>query len=274
MSSRDELRARLDAAALRWIVPDWDAPARVVALSTTCDGGAAGAFDAGPARVADAADPAAISANRVRLASFFPAAPVYLHQVHGTRVVEIDRGNAGAALDDPPEADAAVVREPGIAIAVRAADCLPVLFADRAGSVVAAAHAGWRGLAAGVLEATVQAMRVDPRGIVAWIGPAIGPRAFEVGADVFDAFVAQERADASCFAPLREGKWLADLPALARGRLARAGVDRVAGGGWCTLEDAARFHSWRRDRGAGRMATAVALAPRPDASAMMRPSRT
>lgn len=262
MSARDVLRARLAAAGLDWIVPEWDAPAQVVALSTTRSGGTDGAFDPGPSRAADAANPDAVAADRARLASFLPVPPVYLHQVHGARVVEIDGRNRAAALDEPPEADAAVVRGTGAAIAVRAADCLPVLFADRGGTVAAAAHAGWRGLAEGVLDATVAAMGAAPGELVAWIGPAIGPRAFEVGRDVFDAFVGQERSDAACFVPQREDKWFADLPALARARLARLGVGRVAGGCWCTVHDPARFHSWRRDRSAGRMATAIALLPR------------
>jgi len=262
MNARDALRARVAAADLDWIVPQWDAPEGVVALSTTRRGGSRGAFDPGPSRASDAADPAAVAADRAHLASFLPAAPVYLHQVHGARVVEIDVANRTSAIQAPPEADAAVVRDAGIAIAVRAAACLPVLFADRGGTVVAAAHAGWRGLAAGVLGATVAAMRVPPGDLVAWIGPAIGPRAFEVGRDVFDAFTVRERSDAACFAPHRDGKWLADLPALARRALARLGVDRVAGGDWCTVEDPARFFSWRRDRSAGRMATAIALSPR------------
>ncbi len=261
MTPRDALASRLAAQDLDWIVPDWAAPASVVALSTTRSGGAAGDFDPGPARAEDAQNPSAVAADRARLASFLPAPPVYLRQVHGARVVAIGARDRGAALADPPEADAAVAREPGIAIAVRAADCLPVLFADRAGTVVAAAHAGWRGLAAGVLDATVGAMAVPASEIVAWIGPAIGPRAFEVGRDVLDAYAAVDASDAACFAPHREGKWLADLPALARRRLARLGVERVAGGLWCTVEDARRFHSWRRDRSAGRMATAIAIAP-------------
>lgn len=263
MTARDALNSRLAAHGVDWIVPDWDAPGNVVAISTTKHGGTTGDFDPGPSRTSEAANPAAVAADRARLASLLPAAPVYLHQVHGTRVVEIDAGNRAAALEVPPEADAAVVRGPDIAIAVRAADCLPVLFSDRRGGVVAAAHAGWRGLAAGVLEATVRTMAVPARDIVAWIGPAIGPHAFEVGRDVHDAYVTAERSDAACFAPHREGKWLADLPALARRRLARIGVDGVAGGSWCTVEDAARFHSWRRDRSAGRMATAIAIAGPP-----------
>jgi len=259
--ARGVLRARLASEGLDWIVPDWEAPEHVVAVSTTKRGGAAGAFDLGPSSARDAANPAAVGADRARLAALLPSAPVWLHQVHGVRVVEVDAANLAPLLADPPDADAAVTRTPGIAIAVRAADCLPVLLSDRRGSVVAAAHAGWRGLASGVLEATVRAMAVDPHDVVAWIGPAIGPRAFEVGRDVLDAFVSSDPSDAACFVALRDGKWVADLPALARRRLARAGAAAVAGGDWCTHEDAARFHSWRRDRGAGRMATAIGIAP-------------
>ena len=261
MMASQALRARLAAEGLDWIVPDWDAPDRVVAVSTTKRGGAAGEFDSGPSRVAEAANPRAVAADRARLASFLPSAPVWLHQVHGPRVVDVDAANRAALTDSPPDADAAVTRLPGIAIAVRAADCLPVLMCDRAGTVVAAAHAGWRGLAAGVLEATVDAMAAPAGEIVAWIGPAIGPRAFEVSRDVLDAFAALDPGDAACFAPLRDRKWLADLSALARRRLARRGVARVFGGAWCTHEDAARFHSWRRERSAGRMATAIAIVP-------------
>ena len=223
---------------MSWITPDWKAPAGVVAVSTTREGE---------------------GDERARLASLFGSDPVQLRQVHGTHVVELDAGNRDDALAHPPQADAAITRTPGIAIAVRAADCLPVLFADRRGSVVAAAHAGWRGLAAGVLEATLRAMDVDAREVVAWIGPAIGPRRFEVGRDVYDAYVGAEDADAVCFTPHREDKWLADLPGLARRRLARAGVHDVAGGTWCTVEDRSRFHSWRRDRSHGRMLTAIAM---------------
>lgn len=261
MSEGASLRARLAAQGLDWIVPDWEAPERVVAVSTTKHGGAAGAFDLGPSSVREAANPVAVAADRARLAALLPSAPVWLHQVHGVRVVEVDAANRASLLATPPDADAAVTRTPGIAIAVRAADCLPVVFCDRRGTVVAAAHAGWRGLASGVLEATVRTLAVDPRDVVAWIGPAIGPRAFEVGSDVLDAYAAADPADVACFAPLGDGKWLADLPALARRRLARAGVGTVAGGTWCTHGDAARFHSWRRDRGAGRMATAIAIVP-------------
>ena len=260
--TRPALQTRLDAEGLDWIVPAWAAPANVIALSTTKAGGIAGAFDPGPSRASEAASPSHVAADRTRLASFLPAPPVYLHQVHGTAVAAIDASNHERARADPPHADAALTRTPGIALAVRAADCLPVLFTDRAGSVVAAAHAGWRGLAAGVLETTLEAMAVAPREIVAWIGPAIGPHAFEVGRDVLDAYLPHDPANEVCFTPHAAGKWLADLPGLARRRLARAGVRDVGGGTWCTVADAARFHSWRRDRSAGRMATAIALAPR------------
>ncbi|MEO8485537.1 MAG: peptidoglycan editing factor PgeF, partial [Betaproteobacteria bacterium] len=223
-------------------------------------GGVHGAFDPGPSRISESTRPDAVARDRARLASFLPAAPVYLHQLHGVGVIVVDAASRDDLLRDPPHADAAITRTPGVAIAVRAADCLPVLFADRRGTVVAAAHAGWRGLAAGVLEATVRAMNVAPADLVAWVGPAIGPRAFEVRRDVFDAYVDADPDDAACFVAHREGQWLADLPGLARRRLARAGIRDAAGASWCTVEDAMRFHSWRRERSAGRMATAIALA--------------
>lgn len=255
------LRARFAAAGLDWIVPDWAAPGSVGAFSTTRHGGAAGDFDAGPARAADASDPATVAADRARLEAFLPGPPVWLRQVHGARVVEVDTTNHAAFLRAPPEADAAVTFERDVVLAVRTADCLPVVLAHRnlhAPRCVAVAHAGWRGLAAGVLEATVEAMDTMPDDLAAWIGPGIGPRAFEVGRDVVDAFVSVEREDADCFTPLREGKWLADLPELARRRLGRAGLPwmhAMPRDTWCTVGDAARFHSHRRDRSTGRMAT-------------------
>jgi YfiH family protein len=185
---------------------------------------------------------------------------VWLKQVHGKEVADVD----GYAIAQP-QADAAVTRTPGVVIAIRTADCLPVLFADRSASVVAVAHAGWRGLAAGVLEATVDAMRVDARSVDAWIGPAIGAQAFEVGRDVYDAYCAADPACAACFAPLRDGKWLADLAALARHRLAAIGVASVAGGDWCTYTDSKRFFSYRREKGAGRMALAAWISAGEDA---------
>ena len=264
------LAARLAAAGLDWIVPDWPAPAHVGAFSTTRTGGVStGAAATMDLRLASgaalsAAAAAALAQNRRRLDAFLPAPPVWLSQVHGTGVAVLDAGTLAGAPAAPSMADAAVTRERGVVCAVRTADCLPVLFADRAGTVVGAAHAGWRGLAAGVLEATVAALAAlgaAPRDLVVWFGPAIGPAAFEVGADVRDAFVASDAGALRCFAPAGEGKWLADLYALARRRLAAAGVHDVFGGGFCTVADAARFYSHRRARDAARMATLVWLAP-------------
>jgi hypothetical protein len=210
------------------ITPDWPAHARVRACVTTRG-------EADPPLAAPAA---------------------WLKQVHGARVVEAH----GAAQE--PEADASVARASGAVCVVKVADCLPVLFADDAGSVVGAAHAGWRGLVAGVLEATVEAMRVPPASIIAWLGPAIGPRAYEVGEDVHAAFVARDAGLAAAFAPNRPGHWLLDLYASARRRLAARGVTRVYGGGLCTYSDPARFPSWRRDRSRERIAAYVWLESR------------
>ena len=170
-----------------------------------------------------------------------------------------DADAARAGDDELRQADAAVARGSGTVCAVLTADCVPVLFTDLAGSVVAAAHAGWRGLAAGVLEATLAAMRVEPSEVLVWLGPAIGPRAFEVGADVLAAHAATDSGASACFTPFRSGKWLADLYGLARRRLARAGVTAVCGGDRCTFTESAVFHSYRRDgaAAAGRMATLI-----------------
>lgn len=240
-----------------WIVPQWDGPPNVRAFFTTRAGG----VSTGPAATMDtgtafptAVDLAgAIGENRRRLRAHLPADPVWLSQVHGRDIASVPAADADALRATPPQADGAVTRDPGIVLSVRTADCLPVLLADRAGTVVAVAHAGWRGLAAGVLEAAIAAMAVAPRDVVAWIGPAIGPSAFEVGADVHAAYCATDAACAAFFVPQREGKWHADLPGLARHRLARQGIP-AAGGTWCTHTDAARFFSWRRDKGSGRMA--------------------
>ena len=266
------LAQRLAQAGLDWIVPDWDAPSAVQALATTRNGGvsvgARASLDLGGAMLPHDAERAAVLENRNRLACFLPSLPIWLAQVHAADVALIDGANV-MAFTSPPVADAAVTRVRGIVLGVRTADCLPVLFADRAGTVVGAAHAGWRGLAAGVLEATVREMRVPPRDIVAWLGPAIGPRRFEVGRDVVDAFSGTDSSAAAFFAPLRDGKWLAanreekwlaDLYGYARHRLEREGVTAVAGGGYCTMSEADRFFSYRRDKDAGRMATLIWLA--------------
>jgi len=205
--------------------PDWDAPAGVRAFVTTRSTG----------------DP------RARL----PRDPVWLTQVHGTAVVEADRASGR------PEADASWTRSVGVVCAIRVADCMPVLLAHEDGSVVAAAHAGWRGLCAGVIEATLNAMRTEPGRTLAWLGPAIGPTAYEVGAEVREAFLAHHVHAASAFTPTRPGHWLLDLYAVARQRLAARGVTRVSGGGFCTWSDAQNFHSFRRDRTAERMAAFI-----------------
>jgi YfiH family protein len=235
------------------IRPDWPAPANVRALMTTRVGGVSGgpwaSLNLGD-HVGD--DPAHVAANRVLLRGALPGEPGWLRQVHGARVVETG--------GDDIEADARFSRTPGQVCAVLTADCLPVLFCDHTGRVVAAAHAGWRGLAGGVLEATVAAMAVPPDDILAWLGAAIGPYAFEVGDDVRAAFLAQHSETAAAFAPQgAPGKWLADLYALARIRLARAGVTAVYGGGRCTFSEADAFFSYRRDGVTGRMAALVWL---------------
>lgn len=180
-----------------------------------------------------------------------PSVPAWLQQVHGTTVA-VEPGS-----DERPEADASVTRTAGKVLAIRTADCLPVVFAARDGSEVAAAHAGWRGLAAGVLEATIAAMQAAPRDIVAWMGPAAGPGAYEVGADVRDAFVARDAGAAAAFASTRPGHWRVDLYALARRRMVVSGMraDAIHGGGLCTISDPSRFHSYRRDRTTERMVT-------------------
>lgn len=261
----DRLRGELAAAGLDWIVPRWEGPARVGALFTTRHGGVSegpcATLDVGTARPDAAALAGAIGANRARLRTFLPSAPVWLSQVHGRDVVRVDAANAPALQAEPPTADAAVTRTRGIALTVRTADCLPVLLADRAGDVLAVAHAGWRGLAAGVLDAAVAAMDVPAHDVRAWLGPAIGKRMFEVGDDVLAAFGGAGSCAAAHFTPLREGKWRADLPGLARRQLAAIGVTRVAGGCWCTHSESARFFSYRRERDSGRMALVAWLAP-------------
>lgn len=250
----DDLAARLTAARLDWIVPEWAVPPSVRALATTRHGGASAApYDSLNLGLRSGDDPAAVRANRRRLSAVAGCSPLFLRQLHGITVVEVDR------VDGEPEADAAVARTPRRAAAVLVADCLPVLLADRDGTVVGAAHAGWRGLAAGVVEATVAGMRVAPDRLVAWLGPAIGPGAFEVGEDVRAAFCAADAGASACFAPGQPGKWFADLYALARQRLAAVGVQEVCGGGACTVAERDRFFSYRRDRVTGRMAALVWL---------------
>jgi YfiH family protein len=241
-----------------WITPDWPAPRNVRALITTRAGGSSrGPYASLNLGLRTGDEPRAVAANRAALRAALPQEPRWLRQVHAGGVVAADD------VEAPVEADAAVARRPGTVCAVLIADCVPVLLADRAGTAVAIAHAGWRGLAAGVVENTVRAMACEPGDLLAFLGPGIGPRAFEVGVDVRDAFVGQDPAAAGAFAPHASGKWLADLFALARQRLARAGVPAVHGGGVCTYSDAGRFFSYRRDRTTGRMAAAIWLAQQP-----------
>jgi len=241
-------------------VPDWHVPPSVKAWQTCRGAGPRpyGGFNLGQ-HVGD--DPAAVAANRNRLLSIVPAQPVWLTQVHGTRVLELPR----ASLEASPAADAVMTTTPGTVCAVMTADCLPVLLADRAGRIVGAAHAGWRGLSDGVLEALVHQMTKKVQGdasdLLAWLGPAIGPDAFEVGDDVRQAFTAQDLAYSQYFQPGAAGKWLADLPALAAAKLQALGVNDITRSCLCTYSEADRFYSYRRDNVNGRMATMIWIAP-------------
>ena len=244
-----------------WLVPGWRTPG-VGAVMTTRHGGVSnGAFASLNLRDGLGDDPRAVQENRTRLQASIGALPVYLNQVHGARVVHIAGSDArpGAAVHT---ADASITSEPGLACAVQVADCLPVLFAAPGARAVGAAHAGWRGLALGVLEATLGAVcalaKCEPPQVQVWLGACIGRRRFEVGEDVLAAFGADStNADAARFAAHAPGKWLADLPQLARDRLATAGVASVSGGTWCTVEETSRFFSFRRERVTGRMAAAI-----------------
>ena len=241
-----------------WLAPEWHVDARIGALMTTRAGGVSAApFDSLNLGRSAGDDPAAVDENRHRFEAALGVPTRYLSQVHGIRVLRLTHAAQG-----PHEADAAITTEPGLACTVMVADCLPVLFAAAGARGVGAAHAGWRGLAAGVLEATVQALcdaaGCAPQQLSAWLGPCIGPRHFEVGADVQEAFgPAAGRHFRPRQRPDGSPRWLADLPGLARDRLRAAGVTRVSGGTWCTVEDRLRFFSFRRDRVTGRMAAAA-----------------
>jgi hypothetical protein len=234
------------------IEPRWAAPARVKAWTTTRQGG----VSLGPWRnlnlgAACGDNARAVAENRRRLAARLPAGPLWLSQVHGGRVIEHP-----GAVTDSPEADAVLTSRPGEVCAVLTADCLPVLLADLDGDQVATAHAGWRGLAAGVLENTVRAMSAAPERIAAWLGPAICQDHYEVGPEVRAAFVRQEADAAAAFLPHHD-RWLADLHMLARLKLERAGLTQVSSAGLCTACDPQRFFSHRRDAVTGRMASVI-----------------
>src|SRR3989338_2481637 len=236
------------------IVPEWPAPPGVKALQTTRKGGvSASPYDTlnlGE-HVSDA--PLAGARNRMLLNTLLPSEPVWLEQVHGTTVANAD------AADCRVQADACIARYRGSVCVVMTADCLPVLLCDKQGSVVGAAHAGWKGLAAGVIEATVQAMNSAPQNMMAWLGPAISQDAFEVGEEVRAAFVTAHPQAVSAFAAGQSGKWLADIYALARMRLNALGITQIYGGNYCTYRESDHFFSYRRDGATGRMGTFIWL---------------
>jgi len=249
---------------LQILVPDWPAPPRVRAAFTLRTGG----VSAPPHRSLNVGthvgdSPEAVRENRRRIAVrlSLPAEPAWLQQVHGTQVADVDDPRTRETSSDQgtigPVADAAVTRCYDRVCVIQVADCMPVLFAVRDGSAVGAAHAGWRGLASGVLEATVRHLGAHPSQLIAWLGPAIGPSDFEVGPDVLAAFTDTD-ADASfAFVPNARGRWQCDLYALARRKLNAIGLTAVYGGGWCTFADAERFFSYRRDGQCGRMAALI-----------------
>ena len=236
------------------IIPDWPAPARVKAIQTTRQGGVSIApYDSLNLGGHVGDNPLAVERNRILLNKLLPSEPVWLEQIHGTLVANADRASC------QPQADACIARHRAAVCAVMTADCLPVLLCDAQGSVVGAAHAGWRGLRDGVIEATVLAMGVAPQSLMAWLGPAISQEAFEVGEEVRAAFVAIQPQAASAFIAGQSGKWLADIYALARLRLNALGVTRIYGGGRCTYRERGQFFSYRRDGVTGRMGTFIWL---------------
>jgi len=250
----------------QWIVPDWGAPPNVRAFITTRAGGVSeGPFGSASGgglslgfKSGDAIE--TVQANRLRLRAALPAEPHWLRQVHGATVVRVDDEDVAATA-----ADAAITLQAGRVCAVSIADCLPVLFAHPDGRAVGVAHAGWRGLAAGIVQNTAAAMRASlgdaDAALLAYLGPAIGPAHFEVGAEVLAAMCERLPQAAAAFSPLDEGKYLCDLFALARQALAQAGIERVFGGGDCTFADAMRFYSYRRDRITGRHAALIWIEP-------------
>ena len=248
---------------LEFIEPDWPAPPSVRAGSTTRRGGVSHPpYDRLnlALRVGDDADAVVENRRRLKTRLHLPAEPLWMKQVHGTRVIEAERAEPDTV------GDACIARSSGRPCAVLSADCLPILLCARHGGAVAAVHAGWRGLAAGVIESTVAAMRTPAREVLAWLGPGIGAAAYEVGPEVREAFVRRHREDADAFVPTRPGHWTADLARLARARLSRCGVSAVHGGKRCTHSEARRFYSYRRDGTTGRFATLIwieASAPPP-----------
>ncbi len=252
--------------AAGFLIPDWDAPSGVRAVVSTrrVPGVSLAPFD--DCNLGDHVgdDPIAVRRNRARLHQFLdlPAEPLWLNQVHGSAVHQGSQNSMSASASTAPQADAAFTHERNVVLAVLTADCLPLLFASADGSEIAAVHAGWRGLAAGVIEATVRALRTPPEQLHVWLGPAIGPKAFEVGEEVYAAFVDGHPSAAAAFGPSpvgRSGQWLCDLYQLSRLRLRALGLQRISGGQHCTYSEPARFYSYRRDRDCGRMASLIWL---------------
>ena len=240
------------------LAPEWPAPGNVRAAFTLRSGGVSAppydTLNVG-AHVGDDIDRVRENRTRVRGLLQLPGEPAWLEQVHGTEVVEVSAANSSTAAP----ADAVIARERGAVAVIQVADCLPVLFSSADGAVVAASHAGWRGLAAGVLEATVARLGSDPQRLLAWIGPGIGTAHFEVGAEVRTAFMTHDSTAAQAFSSNRRGRWQCDLVQLTRQRLKRIGVTAVFGGQWCTYTDRSRFFSFRRDGRCGRMAALIWL---------------
>jgi YfiH family protein len=239
------------------ILPDWPAPAGIRAAFTLRSGGVSPPpFDSFNLASHVGDDPLAVAGNRglLRTSLGLPSEPAWLEQVHGHCVVDLDELTP---FDSLRPADAAVARMTGAVCAIQVADCMPVLFASVDGSAIGAAHAGWRGLAAGVLEATVQAMGTQPGKLLAWLGPAIGQANFEVGEEVRAAFLAADAGASEAFIANARGRWQCDLYTLARRRLAALGLASVHGGGWCTYAEPGRFFSYRRDGRCGRMAALI-----------------
>lgn len=233
-----------------WIVPDWPAPGGVHAFVTTRAGGfSSGEYASLNLGLRSGDDHALVVRNRLEVARHLPEMPQWLAQVHGTEVARLE--DLGAS--EVPRADTAITSAAERVCAVLTADCMPLLLCDESGATVAAAHAGWRGLAAGVIERAVAAFGSDPASLLAWMGPTIGPEAFEVGTEVREAFLAADPQADEAFRAHRPGKYLADLYHLARQRLARCGVERIHGGGYCTLAEGERFFSYRRAPKSGRM---------------------
>jgi YfiH family protein len=245
-----------------WLVPEWPAPPNVRALSTWRLGGSSrdpyASLNLGD-HVQDA--PLAVATNRrtLKQAAGLPQEPSWLTQVHGIEVVDLDTAGAAHRGDAALPGDAVVTGKPGSVCAILTADCLPVLLAASSGDGVGAAHAGWRGLCAGVIEATVAAMRSPPGEMLAWLGPAIGPGHFEIGPDVREALLRGDPGAEAAFQSNARGRFMADLFALARRRLASVGVERVYGGGECTYSQADKYFSHRRDGRTGRQATLIWL---------------